>query len=105
MRYRQGTRFGLSHKRQSLIYFLCINSAELPPEVLHKITNLCYSCGGEHYQALFQAVTTEDTNLSVALAFYLSEPTLSRLVKRFYQQWEQEKINTPYHGRSRSRVL
>lgn len=87
MKYRRGERFGLPHKKQSLIYFLCVNYRDLPQEVLHKINNLCYRCGGELHQALFQAVTSEELNLKVAMDHYISESTLSRKVRDFYRSW------------------
>ncbi len=87
MKLKKGDRFGLPFKKQLKIYATCLNYSDEPQEVQHKIINLCYQCGGEHHEALFKAVTTEDRVIDVAAEYYIHETWLIRLIKRFYQCW------------------
>lgn len=85
MKYRAGQRFGLPHKRQSYIYFTCVNYEYLSPAKQKLIEQLCFEVGGEYYAALLEAVTTEERLLDTAMNHYMSEMHLSRFVKKFYK--------------------
>ena len=49
----------VSYERQGYIYFASRLYRELTEEQQRKLLNLCLQCGGEHYQALFEFVTTD----------------------------------------------
>ena len=87
MKFKNRRGFNVPYNQQGLIYFTCINYARQPTEMQHKILNLCVQCGGEHYQALFMAVTTARNLLPIATEHYISEAYLWKLVKKFYESW------------------
>jgi len=80
----------VSYDRQGYIYFLCRNFRILPEEKKKKIRELCRSAGGEYRQALFRFVTTDDRATKICIEEYLSEATLWRAVKRFYESFPDD---------------
>ena len=91
-KHRRG--FALSYVKQGKIYFTCRNYLQEPEQVQQKIRCLCDLCGGAYSKALFIALTTERSLRSVAMEYYVSEATLWRAVKKFYQNWQDEKIES-----------
>lgn len=89
MKLKRGPRFGLTYHTQLKIYAVCLNYRNEPPEVQQKIIRLCQECGGEYHKALFEAVTTEKRYSEIVSNFYLSEPTLNRIVTKFFQKWAE----------------
>lgn len=77
----------LPYMRQGLIYFVCQNFRDMPPEVQQRIVNLCLQCGGQHYQALFEAVTTQRSMLKISMDHYIDESWLYQLRLRFFAHW------------------
>ena len=89
MTFRKRRGINLSYIDQGYIAFTCWRYLKQPPEVQHKIVNLCIECGGEHHAALFEVLT--DPELSVAMVaqrYYIDESTLYRLRKKFYESWD-----------------
>lgn len=87
MKFKRRRGINVPYLRQGLIYFTCQDYAGQPPEVQHKILQLCHQCGGEHHEALFLAMTTQRNLLPIAQEHYIDESTLWRLVQKFYQRW------------------
>lgn len=78
----------LSYEKQGLIYFICINHRDMPEKIQKQILNLCIAVGGEHYQALYTALTDKSKSIrSVAMEFYISENLLYYYRKKFYERW------------------
>ena len=69
---------------QGYIYFTSRMYAAMDAEQQKKILNLCLEAGGEHYQALFEFVTTDMGATAVCRKRFLSQSTLERTVKRYY---------------------
>ena len=77
------------YERQGYIYFASRLYRELTEEQQHKLLNLCLQCGGEHYQALFEFVTTDAGATAVCMKHFLSRSTLERAVRRYYESFPQ----------------
>lgn len=87
----------LSYTKQGLIYFTCMDYKNQPQQVKDKILNLCIEIAKESYKALFETMTNEyKTVPGIALEHYVSERTLHRWRKKFYESWfsyERRKTN------------
>jgi hypothetical protein len=79
----------VSYERQGYIYFASRLYRELTEEQQHKLLLLCLQCGGEHYQALFEFVTTDAGATAVCMKHFLSRSTLERAVRRYYESFPQ----------------
>lgn len=75
---------------QGYIYFSSRMYAALDAEQQKKILNLCLETGGEHYQALFEFVTTDAGATAVCRKHFLSQSTLERVVKKYYVRLAEE---------------
>jgi len=82
-RYKRSIK--LSYERQGYIYFLSRSYSRLPTRKQEKIRQLCDSCGGEYSGALFDFVTTDDGAAAAWPSLHLSQPTLERVVKKYYE--------------------
>ena len=82
-RFKRGVQ--VDYNRQGYIYFVSRQYKELPKEDQRKIVNLCLLHGGEHYQALFDFVTTDTTATAITMKYYISRATLYRAVCKYYE--------------------
>lgn len=82
----------LSYDEQGLIHFVCVNYRKLPDIVLRKITRLCDEVGNEHAEVLFEVVTnSKKTIRELAIENHISERSLYRYRKKFYEEWEEKE--------------
>ena len=79
----------VSYERQRYIYFASRLYRELTEEQQRKLLNLSLQCGGGHYQALFEFVTTDAGATAVCTKHFLSRSTLERAVRRYYESFPQ----------------
>lgn len=91
MKFKNRRGFNVPYNQQGFIYFTCINYKYQPVEIRHKILNLCTKCGGQYYQAVFEAVTTEQNLLPIAMKHHMDETNLWRMVRKFFENWESCK--------------
>lgn len=78
----------LNYKKQGLVYFICINHRDMPPQVQEKILRLCRTVAGEDADALHEFLTNENTSATgVSLRYYINEKRLYALRRRFYEEW------------------
>ena len=88
-RYRKGIR--VSYQRQGFIYFTSKRIGELPKEQQEKILAHCKRIGGADYSEALLAFMTREIGLeSVCRRFHVSESTLKRKVKRYYEEFPQD---------------
>lgn len=81
------------YKKQGLIYFLCVNIKEMPPDVRNAALNLCAELGGEDSKALYEFITNESRNAcGVSQKYFVNEKRLHRLRKEFYEEWHKRKL-------------
>lgn len=85
--YRYKKSVGGSYARQGYIYFASLRYRELPRRRQETIRRLCQECGGEYADALLEFVTTEHGAVAVCMAHHLSQSTLERAVRRYYQEF------------------
>ena len=67
----------LSRNRQGFIRYACLTYDER-------------ECGGPYSAALREVMCGEDSITSIALRHYVSESTLYRLRKDFYESWDKK---------------
>lgn len=84
-RYKRGVK--VDYNRQGYIYFVSRQYKELTKEDQHKILNLCLLQGGEHYQALFEFVTTDASATELSMKHYIAKKTLYRAVRKYYEHF------------------
>lgn len=75
------------YNRQGYIYFTSRNYQNLPEKRQRKIADLCLRAGEEYHAALFEFVTTDAGATAVCMRHHLSQSTLERAVRRYYEQF------------------
>ena len=76
------------YNKQGLIYFTCLDINNQPEEMQRKILRLCIEVAGEDYQALYEAMTSDELNITgIALKHYISEKKIYNYRKAFYEAW------------------
>ena len=78
----------IPYNKQGLIYFTCMNVADMPEDIQQKISNLCIDIGKEHNKALYELLTNDrKTVLSISLEHYIDQNKLCDMRKKFYESW------------------
>lgn len=88
MKKLRGVR--LSRNRQGFIRYACLTYDEQPKGMQNKIDRLLRQCGGPYCAALRDVMCGEDSITAIALRHYVSESTLYRLRKDFYESWDKK---------------
>lgn len=76
-----------SYNEQGLIFFTCSNYRRQPEWMRKKIDGLCERVGGEYAPALKEFLTTDADWRYVCRKHHISDRTLERARKRFYEAW------------------
>lgn len=76
-----------SYEEQGEIFFLCRNYSRQSKAIQGKIDRLCETAGGEYAGALKRYMTTADSWERVVMEEHISDATLTRCRKRFYDSW------------------
>lgn len=81
----------LPYNKQGLIYFTCVNIADMPEDVQDKIKKLCDDIGGKEYaDVLYKVVTDSSRSIrSLSMEYHISETQLYHYRKKFYEKWEE----------------
>lgn len=88
-RYKRG--INVPYEMQGYIHFCCRRFYDLPTQRQDAIWDLCRKAGGEHTDALFEFVTTQDTATAICQRHFIASRTsLYRVVKRFYESWPDD---------------
>ena len=88
MTFKKRRGIHLSYKEQGLINFTCLNYSTQPPAIREKIRTMCDEIGGEYSAPLFVILTRDDVSIAcAAMEYAVSERTLYRLRKAFYESW------------------
>lgn len=90
-RFKRGIDVG--YDLQGYIYFYSRLAGELGMAAEQRVLNLCIRCGGEYHRALWEYVTSDRGAVAVCMRHYLSEATLFRLVKRYYEEFADELMS------------
>ena len=78
----------IPYEQQGLIYFTCVNIADMPDEIQEKIERLCNEVGKEYSEVLYKVVTdTKRSIRSLAMEYHISETQLYHYRKKFYESW------------------
>jgi len=85
--FRSKRGINLTHDKQGLIYFICLDYKEQPYKVQTKILNLCLEIAAEDYQALFDVLTTHKSIIEISLEYFIAEKKIYNLRKQFYEKW------------------
>lgn len=76
-----------SYDEQGAIFFACRNFATQSKKTQDKIRRLCAAAGPEYAQALLAYLTTDISWERTCMEYGLSQETLTRLRRRFYDAW------------------
>lgn len=87
-KYKRGIK--VSYDRQGYIFFLCRRFRTLPKDKKDAIRALCQKTGGPYARALLRFLTTADRATKICMEEYISEATLYRAVKRFYESFPDD---------------
>ena len=87
MGFRKLRGVRLSWERQGYVYFTCQTFENQPKRTQEKICRLCNRHGGEYSDALFELLTTKRSVVAVAMKYNVSDRTLYRLRREFYEGW------------------
>lgn len=87
-RYKRGIR--VSYKRQGMIYFTMQNFRTLSQGKQEKLRQLCREAAGEYDVALWEYLTTEKGYVAICIDRGLSQETLFRLRKKFYEAFPEK---------------
>lgn len=88
--FRMKRGVNADYNRQGYIHFTSRQYRALDEAAQQKILNLCLTCGGEHYQALFDYMTTDASATEISLRYYLDRATLYRKVKHYYENFPRQ---------------
>ena len=78
----------IPYEQQGLIYFTCVNIADMPEQVQNKIERLCDEVGKEYSEVLYKVVTDNKRSIrSLAMEYHISETQLYHYRKKFYEAW------------------
>ena len=69
---------------QGYIHFASRMYRKLDVKGQRRVKELCELTGGEHYQALFEFVTTDAGAVAICSKHYISQSTLERIVRKYY---------------------
>lgn len=78
---------GLPEEQQGLIRYTCLTCKNQPEHIKRKVRRLCDECGGEYSAALQEVMCSKRGIRSIALDHHVSESTLYRIRKNFYERW------------------
>ena len=77
----------ISESRQKFIRYTCLTYEDQPAALQRKIDKLLAECGGAYESALREVMCGEESITAIALRHFVSEATLYRLRKGFYESW------------------
>lgn len=93
MKFKYQARWGLTADECAHIYTTCRLYRVQGIEVIARIGALVTEIGGAEYrQALWDCITSGDSQLYVAQRHYLDQSTLSRLVRKFYVEYARRYL-------------
>ena len=85
--FRYKKSIDVSYERQGYIYFASRMYDRLTLRQQQKIVDMCVKAGGEYHAAVFEFVTTDNGAVAVCMKHHLSQSTLERAVRRYYEQF------------------
>lgn len=81
----------LPEEKQGMVRFTCLTYADQPKRIQEKIQRLCDECGGAYSAALREVMCSRKSIVAIAQAHYVSESSLYRMRKEFYEGWYRKK--------------
>lgn len=86
--FKKRRGINVSYNKQGLIHFTCLDVKNQPEVIQRKVLNLCIEVAGEDYMALYEAMTSDELNITgIALKYYISEKKIYNYRKAFYEAW------------------
>lgn len=86
-KFRYNPRLGVPYHRQGYIFFTARTYPDQQKWVREKVLRICRVCGGEHWKALFEFVTTDAAPAAVCAKFFIDRATLFRAVRAYYRKF------------------
>lgn len=76
-----------TYDEQGQIFFTCRNYQKQPQKIQKKIREVCEKAGGDYADELFLYLTTDISWQQMVTDYYISQATLDRIRRRFYELW------------------
>ena len=77
----------LTEEQQGLVRYICLTYTDQPRPIQEKIQRLCALAGGAYSAALWEVMCTRKSITAIALSNHVSEGTLYRVRREFYERW------------------
>lgn len=85
--FRKSPRVSKSYSEQGEIYFICRNYERQTAKTKEHIDALIRHAGGDYAPALKAYLTTDIGYQETCDKYYISQSTLDRIKRRFYESW------------------
>lgn len=79
----------VSYNRQGYIYFRSLLYREMGKKAKEQIERACME-SGEHWKAVLEFVTTDQTATSICMKHHISQSTLERAVRTYYTSFPRK---------------
>ena len=89
MRFRYRPLWGMSASERAYIRFTLLYLDRLPAEVGEAARELAREVGGEYFDALWAAITSEDDMERTAFEYHMDRSTVGRLVRRYFKEYRK----------------
>lgn len=86
-RFRVKKRLRVPYHVQGYIFFFSRRYKSLPKEKRDRIRAHCKDCGGEHWRALLEYMTTDAGAVEICGRYFISQSTLERVAERYFTEW------------------
>lgn len=77
----------LPEEKQGLVRYICLNCDSQPKRIQDKIQRLCDDVGGAYGAALREVMCGKKSITAISREYFVSESTLYRMRKEFYEKW------------------
>lgn len=83
--FRERRIRGVSRKRQGYLYYQGLLYSSLSADIRAQIRDCCREASPDYWRALLERVTTEHSPAAIAERHHISECTLRRALRRYYE--------------------
>ena len=87
MSFKKIRSVSLPEEKQGLIRYTCLTYRDQPEHVQRKIRRLCKTHGGQYGAAVWEVMCTKESIVSISMRHHVSESSLYRMRKDFFEAW------------------
>lgn len=94
MAFRKLQGVKMPEEKQGAVRFACLTWEDQPKFIQNKIAKLCQDVGGLYSAALWDVMCTRKSITAISMEHHVSESTLYRMRKKFYESWYGKRKKT-----------